>query len=135
MTHLKLLFTLALAVGLLWIVGCSRPQVAPQPRELPYDLPAEVHTALGPIKVEVRSDIRGVQNQPIMAGYDPALRIVYVNRDVRDRAAMWQAFYHEICHVTLFDSGVAQLIPDRLQDAICDATATARVAEMQRGAP
>jgi len=41
----------------------------------------------------------------------------------------WWTLYHELVHVAMEDSGVWNLLPDRHQEAICDAIATGRVRE------
>jgi hypothetical protein len=67
----------------------------------------------------------------IMAGeYDEAKHVIRVRRCRREQA--WSVLFHEETHMHLSDLGVSNLLSDEMQEAICDAIATARMADMVR---
>ena len=42
----------------------------------------------------------------------------------------WSAYFHELMHAALDDSGLANLLTDTQQEALCDASASARIREL-----
>jgi hypothetical protein len=112
--------------GLVLLVGCRFGGVpAPAYPAFPRALPSQ----LGPVPVLVVDSILGADSTlNLLGGFDPRRRIIYIKSGMHPVQAL-QVLYHEGCHVTLWDTGLRQLMPDRLVDAVCDAQATARVAE------
>ena len=45
------------------------------------------------------------------------------------RSQRWRTFYHELTHVAVIDSGLANNLRDKIHEALCDAMATARMRE------
>ena len=63
-----------------------------------------------------------------MGSFDPSARVVTVDSALSpDR--QWWVLFHEMAHVALWDSGAANLMKKRVQEAVCDAIATARMRE------
>lgn len=113
------------------VIGCARPVTAPGLLDLPRSLPSP----LGPVPVLVVDSIRGADSTlNLMGGFDAARRLIYIRRGMAPAAALHVA-YHEFCHVWTFDTGLSQLLPPLLLDAICDAWGTSRVAEYLAGRP
>ena len=44
-------------------------------------------------------------------------------------ALQWATLFHELHHVALDDSGLANLLSAKMQEALCDASASARMRE------
>lgn len=91
-------------------------------------LPRAVVSALGPVRV-VRA-VRIVNNKIECNGlWDPNTRTITV-RTRLPREKAWWVFFHERTHMELEELGVQ--LPLELEELVCDAMATARVAELRR---
>lgn len=92
-------------------------------------LPKVVHGSGGPItvrQIKAPRDDEGVVTDGI---WDPRTRTIDLTVS-RTAHYKWQIFFHEMMHATLDDSGLGNLLPSESQEALCDAVATARLAEM-----
>lgn len=91
-------------------------------------IPETVFHALGPIPVEAVEDLRDVETGETLFGYwDPYKRVIYLRAGMHPVTA-WATLWHERTHAELNDIGV-KLRTDQ-EEAICEAVARARVAEL-----
>ncbi len=92
-------------------------------------IPANVVGLSGAICVELCESIRA-RGTEYWGEYDRSERRIRL-----DRAAPleWQTnrLYHEMAHATLDDSGLHNLLSEKVQEALCDAFASARMAELR----
>lgn len=98
-------------------------------------IPESVPSALGAVPVVWMDTLRGERGQLLMGGFVPSTRTIYLSRSaLPDRLVAWTVVHHEACHVNLWDSGLRNFFAPpggaQIADAVCDAIATARVAEM-----
>jgi hypothetical protein len=64
--------------------------------------------------------------------YDPEHRVIFVD-STAPLPHQLRIYYHEATHVALNDAGLDDLLEPHLLEAICNAMATARVAERRAG--
>lgn len=97
-------------------------------RKLP-PLPKRVFGLIGPIKVLVVKDLKNpaANDNSVFGLADLGARTISIDAD-QVFVQQWQTLFHERQHFVLMEAGV-QLSHDQAE-AVCDATATARVAEM-----
>jgi Zn-dependent peptidase ImmA (M78 family) len=88
------------------------------------DLPVEVPAASGPVAVLLAP----VAGEGKMGSFDPSARTITVDSEL-PRHRQWWVLYHELVHVALWDSGGANLMKSKVQEAVCDGIATARMRE------
>lgn len=94
-------------------------------------IPASVPSALGPVRVSWVDSLADESGQRLWGAFAPATRTIYLNTLVREnRAAALQVLFHERCHVRLHDSGLRNVIPADVAQVLCDAVASAEVAEI-----
>lgn len=106
-----------LLVLLLLVLGCSRqPATAPTPNATPNYLAI-------PRFMGADSTLN------LMGGFDPIRRVIYLKREQAPVQKL-HTLFHEGCHVWSFDAGLRQLVHPQLMQAICDASASARIAEI-----
>ena len=118
------------ALLLLLLAGCFHPaKLPPDPSGLP-PIPRSVETSLGSIPVIWVDSLSDEQGRPLAGGYHSMQRAIYLRRELTLRVVQWRVLFHEKCHVWVSDSGLDNLIPPQLVQSICDASATAQVAEM-----
>jgi hypothetical protein len=120
-------------VLLLVLTACRAPfqRVEPElPPEVLPELPRQVVSPLGPIPVLLVDSLRAPTGELLDGGYHTERRVIYIRAGITSRARQWQVLRHEECHVVVDDAGLMNLIPAQLVQAICDAFATRRVAEM-----
>lgn len=119
----------ALALGAILLAACAAASAPTLP-----PIPASVPSALGPVAIVWQDTLRGEQGQLLIGGFSPFTRSIYLSRSLtHSLVAAHQVLAHERCHVALFDAGIRVNTPTL--DTVCDALATARVAEMLRGVP
>lgn len=119
---------LALAL-LLTLAACGGPVTAPQP-ELP-PIPRSVATQLGPVPVVFVDSLVNGEGKQVVGGFHTIKRVIYLRRDLLENPRIaWAVYYHEVAHIVMYDSGLANMIPPEVQQAIADAFAIQRVAEM-----
>jgi len=88
------------------------------------DLPTEVSSLLGPVKVEV-VDIGGDDGENC-GEWHHNRRTIKVKAGLPDSVTQ-HTFWHEIMHMILNDSGVSHALTKRQEEAVCDAYATFKV--------
>lgn len=102
-------------------------------------IPKSVMGAGGPIKVKLVDAIEADAGKPtagdnsvtfgIWEGHKRLIRIV----KTLELSFQWNVLQHELVHAALFDSGVTNLLPPEQEECLCDALASARIAEMRGG--
>lgn len=95
-------------------------------RKLP-PLPKKVFGLIGPIKVRLVSGLKSKSGDELFGLANLGHRTISIDTD-QCFVQQWQTLFHERTHFVLMEAGV-QLTHDQAE-AVCDATATARVAEM-----
>jgi hypothetical protein len=60
--------------------------------------------------------------------WEPHTRTIEVSKGA-PMAHQWKVLFHELAHVALDDSGLSNGLTDEMQEALCDAVATARMRE------
>lgn len=86
----------------------------------------------GPIKVKLVDSCKGERGEEAWGTWADDTRTIEICR----RATLehqWRVFGHEMAHAALADSGLVHLLNDESQEALADAFATSRVAEMRGG--
>jgi hypothetical protein len=92
-------------------------------------LPKRVMTAAGWVPVRlVKGLTRGVKDEELLGLAEYRPRRISIEKSM-PREQQWEVFYHELMHMTLYDSGLANLFKTKKKEAICDATANARMRE------
>lgn len=107
------------------------------PRRMKFPrLPKVVQAAGGPVKVVLVKRPRDhddakhrPRKTPCWGTYSASRRLIEIDEAV-DRQFQWHTLWHEWTHVALMDSGVAEILDTREEEAICEALATARMREM-----
>lgn len=94
----------------------------------PPAFPALVMGLGGPIAVEVVDRLTDEDGGHCWGIWHPPQRKVRIEKNP-SRDHMWATLYHELTHAALDDSGLANLLTEPQQEAICDAFATARMRE------
>lgn len=91
-------------------------------------IPRVVMMPGGPVSVVLtRKPIRH-ENAECWGLYDIERRTITI--DVKaEPSQRWRTFYHELTHVAVIDSGLANNLRDKIHEALCDAMATARMRE------
>ena len=115
-----------LALGLAFVVG-RQTMVLKRPSALP-PIPVTMPSLLGPVPVERVDSIPG--DPDALADVRFMRRVVRIRTDL-SLAGAWHAYYHEACHLWLYDSH-ASLGGDE-EERTCDVWGTARVADLLNG--
>jgi hypothetical protein len=90
-------------------------------------LPRVFHAPAGPLKV-VKILNPTVRGEPCSGFWDSENNILAI-KSVMPRQVQWQVYFHEAFHVILEQTGVRLRL--KLEESLCDAYATARMAEMR----
>ncbi len=92
-------------------------------------LPSRVMCAGGWVPVRlVRGLTRGNANEELLGLAEYRPRRISIEASMT-REQQWEVFYHELMHMTLYDSGLANLFKTKVKEAVCDAAAVARMRE------
>ena len=95
----------------------DRPQTTPS-------IPTTVRSIMGPVGVSMIEEVGDDNN---CGDWSHEKREIRIRESLPD-AVIWHTLYHEKMHMILEDSGVAQMLTKKLEEAICDAYATYSVA-------
>lgn len=92
-------------------------------------LPPTVFSTHGEITVQVVEDLRDPEEpkERLFGYWDPFARIISVRSGMHP-TAMWLTLTHEQTHADLSDIGVK--LSEEQEESVCNAIASARVAEM-----
>lgn len=92
-------------------------------------LPKGFHGAGGPVRVRMVKKEETHDGTACWGTWEPSTRIIRIVRSAPPQHR-WRVYFHEWMHSCLDDSGIAQQLSDAGQEALCEAYATARMAEM-----
>jgi hypothetical protein len=92
-------------------------------------IPKRVRGAGGPIIIRTVKRCEG-DTGAAWGTWEPGTRIIRVERGAKPQHK-WRVLFHELAHAAIDDAGIAHLLTADGQEAICDATATARIQEMR----
>lgn len=90
-------------------------------------LPEAVHSALGPVPVELVADLKAKDGDDCLGLWLPVPRVIKICDGMAPVTA-WVTLVHERIHQILWDAGVP--IDGKQEESVCDAIGTALVAEM-----
>lgn len=121
---------LVLALGLAACGSFARPITRPDIVDGLPPLPTQVPSQLGPIPIVIVDSLADEQGRPLMGGYHTMRRTIYLRREITSRRMQWYVLSHERCHIVFSDGGLDNLVPPQVVQAICDAFAANRVADM-----
>jgi Zn-dependent peptidase ImmA (M78 family) len=99
---------------------------------LPPTLPNEVFSHLGPVPVEYRYKLKPKKWGRLFGLFKRRSRRILVDTHP-PFVQQWHTVMHEKIHVWLFDAGVSSILSRKQEEAVCDAVATALIAEMKNG--
>lgn len=104
-------------------------------RRKAFAIPAKVSGIAGPIKVVIVAKPRDhddvthdPETDPCHGTYSASKRRIELDEGIVE-AHRIHTYFHELAHAALMDSGVAHLLSSKVEEAVCDAIATARVRE------
>jgi len=92
-------------------------------------LPKEFQGAGGRVRVRLVKREKADDGRPAWGTWEPATRIIRIVRGSPPQHR-WKVFYHEWMHACLHDSGIEEQLSDEGNEAMCQAYAAARMAEM-----
>lgn len=95
-------------------------------------LPAVVQGLAGPITVKITVGLEDEEGAELWGSWEQNTRLIEIDSEASPEFR-WHTLGHELCHATLGDSGHEYLLEEKQIEALCDALATSRMAEM-RGA-
>ena len=90
------------------------------------DLPTEVSSLLGPVRVEM---VEAVDDGDSCGEWHHTRRAIKIKKGLPDVVAR-HTLWHEIMHMILEDSGVAHGLTKKQEEAVCDAYATYKVSAL-----
>jgi hypothetical protein len=82
-------------------------------------LPAFVWSAQGPLPVTVVEDL--AETEKAWGQFTMGERSIQLAGDASCSANRLQTLCHELIHLALWDSGVHHLLPQEVEEAVCDA--------------
>ena len=91
-------------------------------------IPTLVQAPGGPVTVSLARHLRDDGGTAASGHYANRDRHITIDTD-EPRSFQWLVYFHELTHVALLDSGLAQSMGEDLQEVLCDAIATARFRE------
>jgi len=92
-------------------------------------LPKAVQGAGGPIRIKLVTRERADDGRECWGTWEASTRIIRIVRGA-PRQHQWRVYHHEWMHSCLDDSGIAQLLSDAGNEALCEAYASAQMADM-----
>ncbi len=93
-------------------------------------IPTRVEGAGGPITVKRVKRARSDDGKACWGTWDASKREIEIDRSP-SREYQLHTLFHELTHAALDDAGIANLLSDAGQEAVCDAMATARMRELR----
>ena len=93
-------------------------------------LPRLVHCAGGPVKVRRKKVLRASDGEDAWGLWEQDKRTIWVAKGL-PLEQQWRVYFHELMHAVLTDSGLENLFPEQGVEVLCDAVATARMAELR----
>lgn len=93
-------------------------------------LPTVMHGAGGPIRVRQVKRVHTDDHMAAWGTWEDGTRTIRIERGAMPQHR-WRVLFHEWAHSVLDDSGVGNLFTAGGTETLCDAIATARMAEMR----
>lgn len=93
-------------------------------------LPRTVQGMGGPITVNLVRGPVDEDGEELWGSFEAETRTIEIEAEA-SREFQWHILGHELCHATLFDSGLINTLSDAGQEALCDAFGSARIQEMR----
>ncbi len=93
-------------------------------------IPTKVEGAGGPITVKRVKRATSDDGQACWGTWQADRRVICLDR-YASREHQHRTLFHELMHATLDDAGLAYLLTDQGNEAICDAVATSRMQELR----
>ena len=90
-------------------------------------IPSHIDTVIGRVVV-VRVVRPAVDGDPVLGVWYWSARRIVIAADLPPLVA-WHTLYHEACHIAYDAAGLTVLVSEAMQEATCDAIATARMRE------
>lgn len=121
----------------LLLAACAVPPPGTAPS--PLGLPDSVSVPSGMVAVELVDSLASFADpDAIVVGRLMYLeRRIYISRKITSPVQARKTLEHERCHVVLLDSGLqvilSKFLDREFSELLCDAFATARIAELSRG--
>ncbi len=91
-----------------------------------FELPKEIPSLLGPVSVELVEFLPDADEDECGHWHHDD-RTIRIKKSLHE-IAIEHTFYHEQMHMILEDSGVAQILRKRQEEAVCDAYASFKLA-------
>src|SRR5688572_32892435 len=118
-------------LALLLCVACVR-----FPQTQPLVVPDTIHTTVGPIPIVLIDTLKVADSTMYVLGrFSYRNRTIYLRKEITDPIQRWKTLAHEHCHVIVIEAGLYNHIAPDIQELLCDAFASNRVAELLRGKP
>lgn len=90
-------------------------------------IPNKVMGLGGLIDVKVVEELELIEDKEADAAWDVNNRVIELVQ--RQPNTMQHRYYHELVHAAIDDSGIGNLLTSKLEEALCDLIATARMRE------
>ena len=123
----------------LLVAACSAPKVAsgPKPSADYGVLPDSLFLPAGVVRVLLVDSIGTPEpNRMILGRFNALTRTVYISKQIESPQQRLKTLHHEVCHIVLIDSGIQNILytvlDPQMIETLCDALATARMAELSR---
>lgn len=94
-------------------------------------IPKKFWASGGLVEVKMVDKSEPVDGKDTWGTWEENSRTIEISRETKPKFRKL-VFFHEWAHTALSDSGLAQLLEEKVVEAICDAFATARVAELRK---
>lgn len=94
-------------------------------------IPATVQGLGGPITVKLIPNPKDEDGAELWGSWEQSTRVIEIDAGAPIEF-QHHTLGHELCHATLGDSGLVNLLEEKLIEALCDALGSARVQEMRR---
>jgi hypothetical protein len=104
-------------------MACRRAPVAPPPAPFPTSM----ETIAGRVEVRLVPNLYA-DSTKVWGVWWWGKRLIEIEANA-PTWIRWHTLHHELCHVSLDASGLANVTPDKMQEAICDAMASNRMRE------
>lgn len=92
-------------------------------------LPTSVTSSGGPIRVNYETNLK-VSGVKAWGCWDAGRRLITLARGARIETK-WRILFHELTHAALDDSGISRVMTADVEEAICEAMSSARMAQMR----
>lgn len=92
------------------------------------EIPATVHSILGPVTVEIVSELESDEGEALLGRWVPEDRVIKLRGDVSP-LTMYVTLWHECIHCWLWDAGAMPKDEDE-EEQVCDSLSSAIVGSL-----